>query len=253
MRTDNLFARYYNSRSDFVDGTTEFHRMLSKHIPAGSNVLEIGSGPTPNWTTRHLATFSSVVGVDVTPEIKGNTALVESLVFDGEHLPFAAGRFDACVSDWVIEHVEKPNCHFAEVARVLKNGGVYCFRTPNLWHYCPLASRLLPFGVHVGIANKLRGFRNATHDPFPTYYRANTARRIRRLCDTVGLTPKNLRAFEKDPSYGIFHPALFYPMFLYERFVNSSELLEPFRATLIAVIQKSIQAVGSLHDRSSVS
>jgi len=53
--------------------------------------------------------------------------------------------------------------------------------------------------------------------------------------------PKKLAAFEKDPSYGTLHPALFYPMFLYERFVNSSDLLEPFRATLIGVMEKSVR------------
>lgn len=240
MRTDHLFARYYNSRSDFVDGTTEFHRTLSKQIVAGSKVLEIGAG-CANRTTQHLAKFASIVGTDVSSEIQGNTALAESHVFDGVRLPFPASRFDACVSDWVIEHVEKPESHFAEVARVLKPGGIYCCRTSHLLHYYSLASRLLPFGVHVRLSNKLRGFPKGSRDPFPTYYRANTARRIRHLCCTVGLMPKKLAAFEKDPSYGTLHPALFYPMFLYERFVNSSDLLEPFRATLIGVMEKSVR------------
>jgi SAM-dependent methyltransferase len=167
-----------------------------------------------------------------------NSALTEKYVFDGEHLPFADGSFEFCVSNWVIEHVSDPSSHFAEVARVLKPNGPYCFRTPNRWHYFTLGARLLPFRMHVLIANKFRGLRSGAHDPYPTFYRANTFGSIRKRSEQVGLAPVALIAIEKEPSYGRFHPGLFYPMFLYERVVNSSDLLEPFRASLLAILHK---------------
>jgi ubiquinone/menaquinone biosynthesis C-methylase UbiE len=237
MPTDHLFEKYYFSDPGFVDGTTEFHQLLAEQIKPESSILEIGSGPA-NATTSYLATLGRVIGLDITREIDTNMALAEAHTFDGMHLPFPDEQFDACVSNWVIEHVQDASTHFREVARVLRAGGTYCFRTPNQWHYFTLGSRLVPFSVHVRISSRLRGLPADAHDPYPTYYCANTFPRIRRLCYQSGLIPVALFAIEKEPSYGRFHPALFYPMFIYERLVNSCSVLKVFRASLVAVLRK---------------
>lgn len=237
MRTDRLFERYYFSCPEFVDGTTEFHQLLSHQVKMGSSILEIGSGPT-NQTTNYLATLGRVTGADVTREIETNIALTEAHTFDGVNLPFPDVGFDACVSNWVVEHLQNPSAHFREVARVLKPGGTYCLRTPNQWHYFTLGSRLIPYGLHLRIANKLRGLPTDSHDPYPTHYRANSIPLIRRLCQCSGLTPLTVFAIEKEPSYGRFHPALFCPMFLYERLVNSFSAFEGLRATILAALSK---------------
>jgi SAM-dependent methyltransferase len=236
-QTDHLFDKYYFARPSFVDGSTEFQSLMAAGIDPGSLILEIGSGPT-NPTTKFLATLGSVIGADVTSEIHTNTSLTEAHLFDGTHLPFPNERFDVCVSNWVIEHVRDPSAHFREVARILKPGGMYFLRTPNLWHYFTVGSKLLPFGVHLQIANKLHGLSDGSHDPYPKYYRANTLRRIRQLCGSSGLVPMELIAIEKEPSYGRLHPMLFYPMFLYERCVNSFRGFESFRASILGVLQK---------------
>jgi SAM-dependent methyltransferase len=238
MRTDHLFDKYYFSRSEYVGGTTEFHALLAAHIKSGSSVLEFGAGPK-NETTDYLATLGPVAGADISREVYDNAALTEAHSFDGLHLPFPNDTFDACVSNWVIEHVGNPSAHFCEVSRVLKPGGIYCFRTPNRWHYFVLGSRLLPFSMHLRIANRLRGISKDQHDPYPTYYRANTVACIRRLCSLVGLVPVALFAIEKEPSYGRWHPILFYPMMIYERFVNSCSAFQGFRASLLGAMQKS--------------
>ena len=239
MRTDHLFQKHYYSHPDFVDGTTEFHRLLAAEIEPKSLILEIGAG-LKNGTSNYVATLGRVVGVDVTNEVHTNTALTEAHVFDGMWLPFPDEKFDACVSNWVIEHLDDPVTHFREVARVLRPGGAYCFRTPNRWHYFTLGSQLLPHSMHLRIANKFRGLPLESHDPYPTRYRANTCGQIRRHSRQSGLVPTALVAIEKEPSYGRFHPALFYPMFLYERFVNLSSALGIFRASLLAVLRKPL-------------
>lgn len=45
-------------------------------------------------------------------------------------LPFAAGTFDAVVSCEVIEHLKEPERMLAEIARVLKPGGIFVLTTP---------------------------------------------------------------------------------------------------------------------------
>jgi hypothetical protein len=138
-----------------------------------------------------------------------------------------------------MEHVQDPDAHFREVARVLKTGGTYCFRTPNQWHYFAIGSRLMPFTIHVRIANKLRGLSQKAHDPYPTYYRVNTLGRIRQLCHKVGLDLVAVFAIETEPSYGRWHSVLFYPMFLYERLVNSHSALKGLRASILGILRKS--------------
>ena len=237
METDHLFQKYYFSRPEFVNGTTEFHELLAANIKPGSCILEIGAGPK-NETTSYLATLGSVAGADVSPELYDNIALTEAHTFDGLHLPFLNNTFDACVSNWVIEHVSDPSAHFCEIGRVLKPGGVYCFRTPNRWHYFVLGSLLLPFSIHLRLAPLLRGLPRDGHGPYPTYYRANTFARIQRLCSRAGLSPVALRAIEKEPSYGRYHPLLFYPMMIYERLVNSLNTFRVFRASLLGAMRK---------------
>jgi SAM-dependent methyltransferase len=241
MRTDQLFERYYFSRPEFVDGTMQFHQLLATQTKPGSLILEIGAGPS-NATSSYLSTIGRVVGADISSEIETNVALAEAHTFDGSHLPFGNKSFDVCVSNWVIEHVGDPSDHFREVARVLKDGGTYCFRTSNRWHYFVVGSRLLPFGLHLRVANKLRGAPEGAHDPYPTFYRANTSSRIRRLSCESGLTPLALLTIETEPSYGRLHPALFYPMFVYERLVNSCDALQNFRASLLGVLQKPLSS-----------
>jgi SAM-dependent methyltransferase len=237
VRTDHLFEKYYYSRPTFVDGTTEFHRLLSKTVSRSSSILEIGAGPS-NRTSQFLAGLGRVTGVDVSDEVRTNSFLADASVFDGVNLPFPDGHFDVCVSDWVIEHVKDAEAHFQEARRVLKCGGAYVFRTPNRWHYFVIGSRLLPFGVHVRLANRLRGRSREHHDPYLTYYRANSLPRIQSLSRKTGLVVDSLCAVEKEPSYGRLHPILFWPMLAYERCVNSCRPLHVFGASLLGVLRK---------------
>jgi hypothetical protein len=108
-------------------------------------------------------------------------------------------------------------------------------------HYVAGASALLPHAAHVMLAKRFRNQTAEDHDPWVTHYRANTAPRLRRLAAAAGLTVAQLDLVEKQPSYGRASPLLFYPMMLYERLVNSSELLSAFRSSITAVFAKPVQ------------
>lgn len=243
MSTAVLFDKYYYSRPAFVDGTRLFHDLCRGLVPPGSKILEIGPGPA-NATSRLLASLGSLTGADVSGEAAANPALGEVRLFDGRRLPFSDNSFEACVSNYVLEHVEAPRDHFREVARVLRPGGVYCFRTPNQWHYVPLASRLLPHALHLRWANRLRGLGGEAHDPYPTLYRANTAEAIRRYARDAGLEVETILHVEAEPTYGKCHPALFYPMMLYERVVNATGLLARLRMNIVAALRSESRPGG---------
>ena len=232
MDTESLFQQYYYSDAAFIGGTTQFHRFCRDHIQPGARILDVGAGPT-NQTSEYLASIGTVVGVDVSNEVMGNRSLAAADVYDGRILPYENATFDNCVSDYVLEHVLEPREHFHEIARVLRPGGAYCFRTPNLLHYVTMASWLLPHSLHRGFANQLRGLGSGHHEPYPTVYRSNTRNAIKRRCQSAGLDLEDLLWIEKEPSYGRAHSLLFFPMMLYERLVNRARILEVFRVNIL--------------------
>jgi SAM-dependent methyltransferase len=235
MNTSALFERFYFSRPEYVSGTVRFHGLISDSVPPHSNILEVGSGPS-NPTSQFLSTLGPVTGIDI--ELVGNESLAAFNLFNGIRFPVDDCSFDVCVSNYVLEHVPDTEMHFREVFRVLKSGGLYFFRTPNVWHYVAICSRLLPHSVHLAIANKLRGLKDA-HEPYPTLYHANSLAAIKRLARESNLVPLRLEMVEAEPSYGAAHPVLFYPMMAYERIVNRFERAAGFRANILGVIAKT--------------
>lgn len=234
---DSLFDRYYPKALGYGDATIRFHQLCRDKIPHGASILEIGAGAA-NETTGYLAAIGPVTAVDVSSEVLANPAVTVANVFDGRKLPYADGQFDACVSNYVLEHVPDPARHFAEVARVLKPGGNYIIRTPNLLHYVAAVSRLLPHSIHVAIANRLRALPSDSHEPWPTTYRANRPAVLQRLARDAGLVTDVCVTVECEPSYAKGSAVLFFPMMLYERLVNSSEFFANIRGSINAVFRK---------------
>jgi SAM-dependent methyltransferase len=242
--TDRLFERYYFANPGFLNGTSEFHDLIAGFARRdfqknACRILEIGAGPS-NQTSRFLASLGPLTGVDPSHEVLENDALTEAKVSAGSILPFSDQAFDLCVSNFVLEHVEDPQTHFRQVARVLAPGGIYCFRTPNLWHYVAFVSRVSPHAFHLKYANRLRDREAGAHDPYPTFYRSNTRRDIKHLSREARLKILELRMIEKEPSYAKSSAFLFWPLLCYERAVNSHPTFEGFRANILGVLAKTI-------------
>jgi SAM-dependent methyltransferase len=232
-----LYDEYYYNRPGFEDGTSSFHALCRQTIATNGDILEIGAGPS-NPTSDYLAGLGRLKAVDVSHEVLDNRAVREPKVYDGSRLPFDDACFDACISNYVIEHVQNPLEHFQEVRRVLKPGGVYLFRTPNLYYYVSLASAALPHSAHKALANKLRGLPSDSHEPWPTVYRSNTVRALRRFAASAGLRLDRCLLIEKEPSYGRSSAFLFFPMMWYERLVNSTDVLAGLRANILGVMRR---------------
>lgn len=229
--------RYYSRADGWVDGTTIFHGMCSSLIPSGAEILEIGSGPA-NETSEFLSGLGNLQGVDIDPDIRTNKALSGAHVITGDAYPFPDDTFDACVSNYVNEHIADPLGHLREVRRVLKPGGVYIFRTPNRFHYTAVVSAVTPHWFHRLVANRLRNLPPETHDPYPTCYKMNSRSTIKRYAEDLGFDVEQCRLVEAEPSYGMVSRILFFPFMAYERVVNSSERLAGMRANIFGVLRK---------------
>jgi len=100
------------------------------HISRGDRVLEIGSGP--GHVANALAEAGAIVtGVDFSAQMVAVARQrYPGITFqeaDAEQLPFAASKYDAVVSNFVVHHLARPTAVFQEVCRVLKPGGRFAF------------------------------------------------------------------------------------------------------------------------------
>ncbi|ABA57995.1 hypothetical protein Noc_1510 [Nitrosococcus oceani ATCC 19707] len=173
-----------------VDGTIAFYTRINALLRPDMTVLDFGAGrgqgpvddPVPY--RRELRTLKGkcrkVIGADVDEAIKENPAIDEGHVIAmGAPLPFNDHSFDLIVSDHTFEHLSDPASVAAEFDRVLKPGGWICARTPNRWGYIGLGANLVPNRWHVAFLRRLQPHRQEI-DVFPTVYRMNTQRALKR-------------------------------------------------------------------------
>jgi len=233
-------SKYYCSCPGWSDARTQFQEFIAKYVQPGSKILELGAGPG-SPTSRFLATLGEVTGLDIDPDVKKNPYCHKPIVYDGLNIPCESESFDAVVASYVAEHIEHPLEVCREIHRVLRSGHVYIFRTPNLWHYVSLVAKLTPMWFHRLVSNQLRCLPATAHEPWATYYRMNTRRACRRILTNAGFRISEIRCIETLPSYGVSCRLMFYPLMAWERFLNSTPLLEGLRVNILcaAVADKS--------------
>jgi SAM-dependent methyltransferase len=222
-----------------------FRKRILLYLRSDAAVLDLGAGAGIVEQMNFKGMAASVCGVDLDPRVVGNPMLDEGRVANADGIPYEDARFDVVFSDNVLEHLDEPLQVFREVARVLKPGGVFLFKTPNKWHYMPTIARLTPHGFHQYV-NRLRG--RAEVDTFPTRYRANCLGDIQRLAAEAGLLVERVERIEGRPEY----LRMTWPTYLvglaYERLVNSAEVFAPLRILLVGQLRKPL--VGNANDSS---
>jgi SAM-dependent methyltransferase len=239
MISTTTFERFYPDRTR--DGAVAFYTWIRGQTTRQTVLLNLGAGPpAERGSIRVLkGEVARVVGADIDPEVLRNPEVDEAYVINADQtLPFEDNTFDAVLCDWVLEHVATPNKFLREVYRVLKKGGAFFFRTPNSWHYVAVVARLTPGWFHHLVANWARGYPTGAHDPWPTYYRLNSRKTIRAEGYNVGFELIELRMWEPEPRYLVFHFLPFLVGVGYERVVNRYRLFEGLRAGILGRMVK---------------
>ena len=214
-----------------------FEEKLRQIIAGGDRVLDAGCG-TGKFFGMEFArkTGCQLVGIDLREDLSANSGIDFGVRSELNYLPFADASFDVVNCRLVIEHVDFPVAVLKEFYRVLKPGGKLAIFTPNLLHYFGAAATLTPHWFHVWFNSRVRGFEE--NDIFPTRYRANTRRQLRKLFLRSGFSRADISLVEGAPSVLSFNSLLHGMGLVYERLVNRYDFLSNFRLNIIAVAYK---------------
>jgi SAM-dependent methyltransferase len=189
-------------------------------IPDEARALEVGSG-----AHGLIFCFAGSGGVGVDPLADHYAALfpawqgrARTVAAYGEALPFADSEFDLVLCDNVVDHAERPDRIVAEMARVLKPGGLLYF-TVNVHHPVYHAAATLHAGWRaLGLPFEITPFADHTVHLTPA-----AARRLfdgvplRRLSESEGLAEAKRAARLRPPRHaGDRLKRLFYKNALYE-------------------------------------
>jgi SAM-dependent methyltransferase len=230
----DLFERFY---PNYHGENAAFKRQALSGLLPSHVVLDAGCGNGHMSDLDVKARSKRVIGVDVCDDLKANDSVHHAISGILESLPLRDGSVDLLLCRYVAEHLPDPSKVFREFARVLREGGKVVLLTPNQWHYVSLISRFSPFGFHRWF-NSLYGV--AEEDTFPTFYRANSRGRIRKLAKGSGLRVVTLRMLETSPNYLEFSRILYRLGIAYERLVNRWSALAPWRVNIIATLEKPV-------------
>jgi SAM-dependent methyltransferase len=171
-----------------------FYSRVRAILPAEAKVLDFGAGRGRSSEEFSDHAFlldlidlrtagAHVMGCDVDPVVLENPMLDEATVISADGpLPYPDNEFDLVVSWAVLEHVQEADVWAKELARVVKPGGWICAWTPNKWGMVGVGARIVPNRYHVAVLHKvLKKTARGEEDIFPTVYRMNTRRTLRRL------------------------------------------------------------------------
>jgi SAM-dependent methyltransferase len=127
-------AQMYTGEQSGADAREPAVRALVEAAPR--RVLEVGCGwgALAEWVAE--ATGAEVVATDLSPrmvELARERGL-DARVADVQTLPFADAEFDAAVAAWMLYHVPDLPRAIAELARVLRPGGVLVAITNSAFH-----------------------------------------------------------------------------------------------------------------------
>lgn len=212
-------------------------KKIEQYLPQNASILDIGCGRTAPNLQRLKGRADRLTGIDLV-EFSVQDEDIELFNSDVcEMSPISKESIDLAYSRSVMEHLQFADLAYAEIFRVLKDGGLYIFLTPNIYDYAAIISALTPNKYHPAIVKFSEG--REEEDTFPAYYRTNSKRRVRNLAKQHGFRVMELEYLGQYPSYLLFNRYLFWLGCMYEKGISSFRGLHFLKGWLFCVLQKS--------------
>jgi SAM-dependent methyltransferase len=214
-----------------------FRTLLLDRIEPDFILLDYGAGRGALSEMNFKGKAKKIFGVDPDKAVLDNPYLDDARILPMASgvIPHEANSFDLVFANNVLEHIQQLAVCFEEIRRVLKPGGLFISKTPNKWHYVPVLARITPHAFHTFV-NRLRG--RERRDTFPTVYKCNTPKAVKKYASNAGLRLLEIQLWEGRPEYLRMLAPLYVCGYLYERWVNALPFLSRFRCGMVFVLQK---------------
>ncbi|HVX40430.1 MAG TPA: methyltransferase domain-containing protein [Gemmatimonadaceae bacterium] len=183
----------------------DYEEFLFRRAGHATAWLDLGCGHRllPEWRgaaeRRLLSLVPFVVGADYDfDSLRAHRSIRHRVRADARQLPFPDEAFDLITANMVVEHLDDPERQFADIARILRPGGVFVFHTPNASSYFVAIARRLPDALKTRLARFFEG--RVSEDVFHTHYRANRVRDIRRIAGRTGFAVDEMKLTSSVPN-----------------------------------------------------
>lgn len=241
-RNAALIRRYFPS---YRSPKVHYQQVIDSVVDEQTVWLELGCGTRVCADERLNAELPRrarvAVGVDLDPYLTKHSSIRNLVRCDASALPFRAGVFTLVTCSFVAEHIEKPDVVFAELARICKPGARVVIFTPNVFNYGMLVAAMTPYRFHLWykkLSYYLARQEWIEHDEdmFPTFYRANSVGRLRKLSAAAKFQVERLERVALAHSFGFVKP-LYIGSLLFERLIDRPGL-EALKADILAIFRR---------------
>lgn len=212
-----------------------YWRILNLMVKHEMIVLDLGAGEKGMislFKDRKL----KIIGFDISAQqLKKNRNLTYRVCGDAQQLPFKDECVHIIISQWLVEHLPNPKCFYKESRRILKKSGFLIAVTNSL--FCPLMlfNAVMPEFIRDRIKKKALP-KEIKEDTFPTYYRANTRLRIKKIAKEVGFETATIK-FASDLSFFIFNKTIFAILIIFDQ-ICEMKIFNPMKMHIISICKK---------------
>lgn len=212
-----------------------FEKRVGELLRPGAVLLDAGCGRTAPVLVKFRPVAGRLIGVDLV-DPRDVFEEIEYHKADLGDIPVPSGSVDMVISRSVFEHIVDPVSVYAEIARVLKPGGMLVFLTANIFDYGTAVARLVPNRFHSKVVKLTEG--RAEEDTFPTAYKTNSQGAVAKLAAKSGFAVRSFDYLNQYPNYFMFNGGLFLAGVAYERMTSRFEALKFLRGWILVTLQK---------------
>lgn len=224
----------------YVSKSERFKELLVPHLTYSLDMIDLGCGRGKETCLNYKELTRCSYGLDISESVYSNPTIHRPLVGSVYDIPLPPSSVDLAVNQELLEHLEFPQKMFNETARILKPNGIFAAMTPNLWDPSMIISFLTPYAFHRFINKNL--YNIDPSDVFPTYYRANTLGRLKKLGARAGLDLISHEYFRCNPGSLDFSPTLTKIEVAYARLVSKFDALGCLRDIIIVFFRKPVSS-----------
>lgn len=230
-----IFRKHY---PDYVGPDQRYMAAIESVLNKNHPLLDAGCGREMGFARLYAPKTRGAIAFDYGEDRVKIDAGERVIPVRGDlaHLAIASESVGTIVTRSVLEHLEYPELVFKEFERVLVPGGCIIAMAPNFYDYASIVSRFTPHSFHTWLVPKVVG--NTEDDVFPTFYRANTRKTLKRIAGDSGLEVVRLETFCQYPVYLMFSPLLFRMGVSYEKFITRHESFAGLRGWILTILRK---------------